>query len=254
MHKSPIQSLFIGSKLVKLPSCHSTNRVASDLLADNQAAHGTVVITNNQTNGKGQRGNKWESEPGKNLTFSVLIKPSFLPVSKQFELTVVTSLALVKTLERLGLPTVWVKWPNDIYTSNGKIAGILIENVVRANQLEWAILGIGLNVNQVEFEVTGATSVKQELGVESDLKLVLDKLLKQLNQYYQMANLGQFEKLRELYTKSLLWVGQRRMYKDVTSGTKFQGVIQRVTTDGRLVIRSGEQDLVFDFKQLEFVK
>jgi BirA family biotin operon repressor/biotin-[acetyl-CoA-carboxylase] ligase len=252
LHKSPIQSLFIGSKLIKLPSCHSTSRVASDLLSDNSAVHGTVVITDNQTDGKGQRGNRWESEPGKNLTFSVLIKPSFLPVSKQFELTVVTSLALVTTLKELGLPNVWVKWPNDIYASGGKIAGILIENVVRASQLEWAILGIGLNVNQMKFEVTGATSMKQELGVESDLNLVLDKLLKQLNHYYQMAKWGQLEKLRELYTKSLMGVGRPRMYKDVASGTKCQGVIQRVTTNGRLVVRSGEQDLVFDFKQLEF--
>ena len=253
MHKDSIQSLFIGSKLIKLPSCHSTNGVASDLLSDGKAAHGTVVITDNQTHGKGQRGNRWESMPGKNLTFSVLVKPSFLSVSRQFDLTVVTSLALVKLMHDLGVTSAQVKWPNDIFTQHGKIAGILIENVVRSNQLEWAVLGIGLNVNQLKFTVDGATSIKRELGIELELKAVLNDLLTNLNLYYQQLLHGKTKDLRKRYTESLMWINQSRVFCDSISGVEFDGVIHRVTDEGRLVIKSGEQDLVFDFKQLEFV-
>ena len=144
MHKDPIDSLFPGANQIRLPSCHSTNDVASDLLAEGNIAEGTVIITDHQTKGKGQRGNSWESEPGKNLTCSLILKPKFLPVQKQFELTVVSSLAIVHTLRDLGLPNAQVKWPNDIYYGNAKIAGILIENTVRANHLEYAVVGIGL--------------------------------------------------------------------------------------------------------------
>ena len=222
-------------------------------MSDRNVAHGTVIITDNQTAGKGQRGNRWESAPGQNLTFSVLVKPSFLPVSQQFELTVVTSLAIVKVLADFGIKGACIKWPNDIYTDSGKIAGILIENIVRSNQLEWAVLGIGLNVNQIQFGVEGATSMKRELGDRLELDQVLDKLFTNLNRSYQRLQNGEVKELRDDYTKSLMWVGQSRAFFDCESGDKIIGTIQRVTEDGRLVVRSGEKDMVYDFKQLEFV-
>ncbi len=223
-------------------------------MSDGSIGHGTVVITDNQTNGKGQRGNHWESQPGKNLTFSILIKPDFLTVSKQFELTVVTSLALITTLSGLGVAPTWIKWPNDIYTENGKIAGILIENIIRANQLEWSILGIGLNINQTEFEAHGATSIRLHLKKQFDLQMVLDKLLQQLGHHYGLVQTGSIEALWDLYARSLLWVGQNRVFRDSASGAEFYGRIQQVTDDGRLLIRSSNEDLIYDFKQVEFVR
>ena len=149
---------------MELPSCRSTNQVASDLLSVKKPNEGLVVLTRNQTEGRGQRGSHWESEPGKNLTFSTILKPTFLPISRIFDLTIVASLAIVRSLADFGLESCKIKWPNDIYCRDAKIAGILIENAVRANQIEWAIVGIGLNVNQTKFLTADATSTKLENG------------------------------------------------------------------------------------------
>ena len=253
MHKVPIQSLFIGSKLLKLPSCHSTNSVASDLLAENKLVHGAVIITDNQTAGRGQRGNTWESETGQNLTLSIVVKPFFLPVARQFELTVITSLAIIKTLQSNGISTGKIKWPNDIFVGNGKIAGILIENIVRSNQLEWAILGIGLNVNQETFRTSSATSIKLELGHALSLDKMLEHLLKSLNEFYDLLKSGKLQVLRDLYTGNLMWINQTREFLDTRINKSFKGVIVRVNDDGRLVVRSEGNESSYDFKQIAFL-
>lgn len=253
MHKDPIQSLFIGSKQLKLPSCHSTNAVASDLLAGNNAVEGTVIITDNQTAGRGQRGNEWESQPGKNLTLSIILKPEFLPISQQFDLTVVSSLALTNTLMDIGMSKSLIKWPNDIYYHGSKIAGILIENTVRSNKLEWTILGIGLNVNQSVFRTAGATSVKLELKEDINLEWVLKNLLRRLNEYYGFLKSGRFQHLRTMYTERLMWLDEYRTFHNITLDTTFSGVIQKVNAEGKLVIATDNQQLAFDFKEVTFL-
>lgn len=253
MHKDSIQSLFIGSELIKLPSCHSTNTVASDLLAGNKLGHGAVILTDNQTSGRGQRGHTWESEPGKNLTLSAVISPAFLPVSRQFELTVMTSLALIKTLQNAGLTNSRIKWPNDIFVGDRKIAGILIENIVRSNQLDWAIMGVGLNVNQEVFDVSGATSIKLELGSEQSLDVILEYLLKAMNIYYNLLASGKIETLRDLYTSNLMWINEKRIFLDTGRNVKFEGIIVRVNPEGKLVVQSKKEELIFDYKQIAFI-
>ncbi len=253
MHKNPIQSLFIGSRLLQLPSCHSTNAVAADLLAENSTVEGTVIVTDNQTAGKGQRGNSWESQPGKNLTLSIILKPGFLPIAKQFELTVISSLALISTLEDLGMPASKIKWPNDIYYNGSKIAGILIENTVRAGRLEWSIIGIGFNVNQSSFETPMATSVKLELNKEINLKRVLQKLLLRLNEYYKCLKSGGYDKLRSIYTDRLMWLNEQRTFQNNLLNKPISGVIQGVSEEGKLIITLNNRREVFDFKALTFL-
>ena len=190
MHIDPIHSLFIGSKVISLPSCHSTNQVASDLLSAGKATDGMVITTNSQTAGKGPRGNTWESEPGKNLTLSVVVKPNFIQIESQFDLTVIASLSVVKTLQGMGLPDALIKWPNDIYYQGSKLGGILIENTVRSNRLEWSVIGIGLNINQKQFQVRNATSMAVLGGRDFKLKQVQDDLIEHLNHYYRKLKSG----------------------------------------------------------------
>ncbi|GJM27531.1 MAG: biotin--[acetyl-CoA-carboxylase] ligase [Cyclobacteriaceae bacterium] len=227
--------------------------MASDLLSGGIVADGTVIVTNNQTAGKGQRGNKWESEPGQNLTLSAMVKPYFLPIAKQFDLTVITSLAIVHTLENFELTSARVKWPNDIYYHDDKIAGILIENTVRATQLEWAVLGIGLNVNQQQFKVGNATSISLVSGKELELQQVLNKLLVHLNRNYQKLKSGLQEELRDEYTQKLMWINQRRTFREKDNEESFNGMIVRVTESGKLVIQTKQTERSYDFKEIVFV-
>lgn len=253
MHKDSIHSLFVPSKRIKLPSCHSTNQVASDLLAEKKLEEGAVIVTDNQTAGRGQRGNKWESEPGKNITLSIVVKPVFLPISSQFELTVITSLAVLNLLSDFDLKDPKIKWPNDIYIGSSKIGGILIENMIRSNQLEWAIIGIGLNVNQEEFKVANATSMKLETGAFQPLEPVINHLLSHMDRYYSWLKQGKSMELRVLYAENLMWVNQPGDFLDINKNIRFQGRITGVNDEGRLVVKSDEGEQTFDFKQITFL-
>jgi len=237
---------------LELPSCHSTNGLASDLLAEDRAIEGMVIITPNQTAGRGQRGNQWESQPHKNLTFSVILKPTFIPIPLQFDLTVLSSLAIANCLIELGLPKAQIKWPNDIYCNGSKIAGILIENTVRSDQMEWTILGIGLNVNQVDFKTPGATSISLELNREIMPEKVLVGLLKKLNEYYNILKSGGREELRKSYMKRLLGREERREFRITANNVIFSGVIKNVTNEGKLIIEMENQQRAFDFKEVAF--
>jgi BirA family biotin operon repressor/biotin-[acetyl-CoA-carboxylase] ligase len=254
LHKDSIDSLFPGANQIKLTSCHSTNETASALLAEGHLPQGSVIITDHQTKGKGQRGNSWESEPGKNLTCSIILKPRFLPVQKQFELTVVTSLAVVSTLEELGLPLGQVKWPNDIYYGDAKIAGILIENTVRANQLEHAVVGIGLNVNQVNFEVRRATSIRLQLQFEQSVTHVFDLLYRHLAEHYDLLRSKETKKLRKQYISKLRDYGVVRSFRNLKNDQTLEAKITGVNDLGQLLLSTASEDLSFNFKEVSFLE
>jgi BirA family biotin operon repressor/biotin-[acetyl-CoA-carboxylase] ligase len=119
--------------------------------------------------------------------------------------------------------------------------------------LDWSILGIGLNVNQATFGVAGATSIKLELGSEQSLDIILDQLLKALNEYYRLLGSGKLTVLRDLYTRNLMWINERRIFLDTERNIKFEGIIVRVNPEGRLVVRSEKKELVFGYKQIAFI-
>ena len=158
-----------------MPSCHSTNDSARELLLQHDTSEGTVVITDNQTAGKGQRGNSWFSAEGANLTMSLIMKPNFLTVSKQFYLNMISSLAVKRVLnDRLPDAHSQVKWPNDVLLNNRKVCGILIENGIKRQFLEYSVVGIGLNVNQKAFGLATATSMSNEIGIAFSLQSVFE--------------------------------------------------------------------------------
>ena len=159
MHKIFTNTLFIGKKVIYLPSCHSTNSIASELVIKGDAISGQIVITDFQSSGRGQRGNEWESEEGENLLFSIIVNAEFLDPSECFMLNIVTSLALIDTLDEYVNSNIKVKWPNDIYYDQRKICGMLIENYIKSNSIKFSVIGIGLNVNQKSFSNPTAVSL-----------------------------------------------------------------------------------------------
>ena len=142
----------------------STNSQANRELAD--APHGSVWVADFQTAGRGQRGNKWESKAAENLTFTILLRPTFLHPSQQFLISQIASLGVLRYLNSKGLEAK-IKWPNDIYIGNRKICGMLIENSISADKMSASIVGIGLNLNQREFssDAPNPTSLAMETDI-----------------------------------------------------------------------------------------
>ena len=160
-----MDTLFTGHNLIELSDCPSVNSHAIELLKSVNLAEGTVIFTTNQTAGRGQRGARWYSDTGKNVTMSLILFPRFLDLKDSFQLSKIVSLGVYDFLS-VNLPkavNIKIKWPNDIVADGKKICGILIENILRDNRLNASIIGIGLNVNQEFFpeEIPNAISMKQ---------------------------------------------------------------------------------------------
>jgi len=230
-------SLFVGQRIIRLDQVDSTNSFALGILKGMSVEEGVVVTTARQTRGRGQRGNTWESEPGKNITCSIVLKPTFLDPSMQFELTRVASLAITDVLGDL-IPShkVSIKWPNDIYADGKKIAGILIENVLVSNRISYSVIGIGLNVNQAQFTGAGngAVSLKMLAGTEYDLNNLLRMICAAVEVRYLQLRAGKTDKLRSEYFNRLFMSGIVTRYTDFTR--LFDAKIMEVTNEGFLVL------------------
>src|SRR6201996_2639796 len=166
LQNNTFSALFVGQNLLTLKEVDSTNNFLKNLASNSKPLpEGTVIMAENQYAGRGQQQNTWHAEPGKNLTFSLLLNPIFLPVSQQFDLTRAISISVFDTLRPLLGDALKIKWPNDVYYGDKKLGGMLIENILSGNTIKHAIVGIGLNVNQEKFPETAvnATSVKQIL-------------------------------------------------------------------------------------------
>jgi BirA family biotin operon repressor/biotin-[acetyl-CoA-carboxylase] ligase len=225
----------MGKQVISLPSCHSTNDLMAQMSAKNQLHEGAIIITKHQTKGKGQRGNQWDSPEGKNLTFSILLKPNFLKPSQQFELNRMTTLALLDVAKNLSSDAkVFVKWPNDLILNKKKVAGILIENSINQNSISESIVGIGLNVNQTEDILPTATSLAHQFGKEFDLESLLLDIVQRLEHYYLILRSGDFRFIHELYESKLYLKDKVAFYEDAIG--KFNGIIRKVHPDGILEI------------------
>ncbi|GAB3549116.1 biotin--[acetyl-CoA-carboxylase] ligase [Spirosoma fluminis] len=252
MYKIHPKTLFVGQIVQYLPSCQSTNDEASDLIASQDPAEGLIVVTDNQTAGRGQRGNQWEAKPGENLTFSLILKPSFLSATEQFWLNIAVSLGIHDTLASL-LNNVRIKWPNDLYVGNQKLGGILIENTLQGYNIGWSVVGAGLNVNQTEFTYPTATSLQQQapLSAGYDLPGLLSRLSESLEQRYLQLRAGQRDALKAAYLQSLF--RYREEHPFVANGISFRGIITGVDAVGRLVVSTVTGEKTFDFKEIVFV-
>ena len=249
MYKILAKTLFVGKKLVFLPSCHSTNEVASQMLKDEKLPEGTIIITNNQTAGKGQRGNSWEAQPEKNLTFSMILRPEFLQASQQFELNMAVSLGILDFLKQYKQGFM-VKWPNDIYYREQKIAGILIQNNLKTRNLETSIVGIGLNINQVVFSNPKAISLKLAASTELPLQEALEQLGAFLESRYIQLKKGDIGALKNEYLNLMLGFCEDRLFE---ADEIFNGKITGIDKDGRLEIETSKGLRCFAFKEVAFL-
>lgn len=242
-----------GFRIIELEETGSTNSYLKQLCISREVEAFTVVTTESQTAGRGQRGNFWESEPGKNLTFSLLIRPGFLPAGKQFLISQIISLSIKEELDcyERGFS---IKWPNDIYWNDCKICGILIENNLSGSQISESILGAGINLNQKHFKSSAPNpiSLTQITGLEYDRKQFLTNVLRRLKSYYEELRNGHPENITANYHQSLYRKNGFHAYEDQEG--KFKAEIIRTDPDGMLVLRDTESKIRnYAFKEVVFI-
>lgn len=251
MYKILANTLFLGKDIIYLTDCHSTNDEALERLRKREVAEGSVVITDNQTQGKGQRGNQWFSEKGKNLTFSMVLQPKFLLPSDQFFLNIAVSLSILDFLSEY-IQGVRIKWPNDIvHISDGKLGGVLIENAITQSALESSVIGIGLNINQRNFQLPNACSLSLLAGQEFDIWELFRGLVKHIENRYVQLKKEERTRLKEEYLYKLYRLDEWCDYEDTGI---FKGKINGVTDEGKLVIEK-ENGLIqqYAFKEVKFL-
>ncbi|CAN5127836.1 biotin--[acetyl-CoA-carboxylase] ligase [soil metagenome] len=250
MHKIFTNTIFIGKKVIYQPQCHSTNDIAAEMVSINKIFEGTVVLTDDQISGRGQRGNSWEAEPGKNLTFSIILNPHFLDISEQFFLNIIISLAIHDLLLQYIGQGLTIKWPNDIFYHDNKLGGILIESSIKNNQLENVIVGIGLNVNQNKFSSEMATSLAIICNQKFDLREILSLLLSHIEKrYFQLKKL-EFNNVLADYLQKLYWINEKHIFK---SNEIFEGEIKGVDKIGRLMIQTTTGVKYYNNKEVSFM-
>ena len=232
----------------------STNQLMKELLRTSQLPEGYVVHTDFQTNGKGQGSNAWESAKGKNLLFSLLLRPQHIAIETQFIISQIVSLGIIDVLRGLhpeianGLS---IKWPNDIYWQDKKLGGILIENTIQGRVINASVVGIGLNINQEKFE-SGApnpVSLKQIAGKEYHPKDILEAVVEHILSYYLELNT---ETIRNQYMDSLYRKTGFHPYQ--AAGKSFSARIVDVAPDGRLMLEDTYGEVTgYYFKEIEFL-
>ena len=215
--------------------------------------HKDIIVSDAQTKGRGQGGNTWTSEPGKNLIFSMVIEPDGLPASRQFLLSEIISLAITDTLESYNIKAS-IKWPNDIYIRDKKVAGILIENEVQAGETTRSIIGVGLNVNQTEFdnELAHATSMSITAKREFNRNKVLTRLCNYFSLRSEQLAAGNTKQIEEEYFSRLYLANTPHTFK-LPDGTRFRGTIRSVNENGELNIETHNGSIrTFLFKEVAF--
>ena len=246
----------IGNKIIELKETTSTNIIAFNLINKEDIDEGTVISAVSQYSGRGTGGNKWESEAGKNLTVSIILKPEFLPLEKQFMLNIIASLAVSDMVSIIlqNKEDVKIKWPNDIYVSNKKISGILIENTIVGNTFKYCIIGIGINVNQETFlsDAPNPVSLKNILNKESDLKKTLNLLCSCMNERYVQLINAEYNLLKKDYLFAFYRKNESAKFR--FNNNLINAVITGFSDNGRLIIETSEKEILeCNFGEIEFV-
>ena len=245
--------MIIGSNILFFQNLPSTNSHALDLLKNSKLPEGTILCTNYQSAGKGYSGNKWESEDGKNLLISIILYPSFIKPEDQFLISMVISLGVCDFLMRF-IPECSIKWPNDIWVNNDKIAGLLLESSLTGNQIEFTVAGIGLNINQQRFlsNVPNPVSLNQLTGVNYDLPSSLEKLASDLDKRYKQLIGGNYGQIKKEYVSKLYRLNRWHEFRDKNG--LYRGRVLTVGDYGRLIIeRQNGEISEYSFKETEFI-
>ncbi|MGV7107903.1 biotin--[acetyl-CoA-carboxylase] ligase [Flavobacterium sp. U410] len=238
--------------IIKLNATASTNTFLKELIIETNLENLTVVTTRNQFQGKGQRGNGWQAEEGKNLTFSVFLKDFISRYNDLFLLNIIVPLCILKALKKMTVSDVSIKWPNDILSGNKKVAGILVENLFKGNGEVYSIIGVGLNVNQEKFEnLPQASSLKNVTGQEFVIEDVLDAILKEMTVFFSEDCSVDEEEIWNEYHKFLFRKGIPTVF-ETPNQRKFMGIILEVNREGKLCIQLEDDSIrTFDLKEVK---
>jgi BirA family transcriptional regulator, biotin operon repressor / biotin---[acetyl-CoA-carboxylase] ligase len=246
----------IGKNLIELEETRSTNRYAFERIKNCDITEGTVISAIHQSSGRGLGENKWKSEARKNITASIIVKPVFLPLQRQFMLNIFTSLAVRDMLSRF-IPekeTIKIKWPNDIYIKNKKASGILIENIISGNAFQCSVIGIGININQENFisDAPNPVSLNNITGTYYDLKECLGILCSCLDERYFQLKEGGYEILEEEYLDVLYKKGELASF--VYQDQMIEATIMGISEEGKLILETLTKEiLACNFKEIEFI-
>lgn len=234
-----------------MPETASTNIQAAEMCAEKDVPEGTVVITDHQTAGRGQRGNTWEAAPGENLTFSIVLRPHFIRADQPFVLNSFISLAVSDALEKYFPAQVKIKWPNDIMINGLKVCGILIENQISGSFIQRSIAGIGVNVNQEKFSIPTATSFSNLAGNFFDKDELLGEILTLIEGRYLQAKRSGINTLQSDYLQRLFWRGEKHFF--LVNGVKKEGIIKDVNEAGRLRVIIDEEERTFGLQEITYL-
>lgn len=249
MNKSP-------EGLVWLKEVDSTNRFAQSLVESGKATHGTAIMADYQTAGKGQKGNKWESEPGKNMLATFIFFPAFLKTQNLFIINQLVCVSICDILEQYTQEPFSIKWPNDILFGERKIAGVLVENSLRGSVVQHSIIGVGINLNQITFNEyePKAVSLFTISGNEvSRIDEFTIKLRNSISSYFQLleVNPGKQNEITKAYMIRLFGLNQKRKF--VYDGKLSDGTIEGVDDNGQLIMELEGRKIVLGPKEVRFV-
>lgn len=239
--------------IVYVDKAESTSSLLS--ASANQFEHGTALAAHEQTAGRGQRGNHWESEPQKNLTFSVLLRPRILVAARQFEISQIVSIAITKVLRRcLESDEIKIKWPNDIYYKDKKLCGTLIENTITGVNIDRSIVGIGINVNQEKFvsDAPNPISLRNITNKTFDLDYLLEDILTQIVSDFDEYERNPQPTLLAANFRRMLWRGEGFWpYHDNLTGKDIVARIAAIDPCGFLTLATVEGDFrTYAFKEV----
>ena len=253
-----MQTLFIGKNLLFLHEVESTNTYAMNLLRNVNVIEGTIVYTDNQTKGRGQRGTVWSSNIGQNIISSIILKPTFLSIENSFYLSKITALAIYDVLTDIltsGQYDIKIKWPNDILVNQQKIAGILIETNIANTAIKEVVIGIGFNVNQIRFDEFErfATSLRLLTAHDFDRELILNLLCEKIEKWYLKLKQQKLVFIDDSYLAVLFGMNKTIPFND-SVGNRFEGKIVGVSNNGKLKIElSNSLEKEFDMKEVKFL-
>ena len=239
-------------EIIKLNATNSTNTYLKNLLKEKQVKDLSCIWALSQTQGRGQQGAKWISEPGKNLTFSILKKFENLSSEYHFLLNMEVSLAIFRALKKLYIPNLAVKWANDILSSKKKICGILIENTLHKEQISASVIGIGVNVNQVFFnDLPNVSSLQKIMGHPFDLEEVLLLICQELEVSLKSLSPSRFETMLDEYHTHLFRKDKPSTF-EYPNGERFMGYIRGVSHNGQLQVE--QEDALMSSFSLKEIK
>lgn len=224
---------------IELQSVDSTNNYARSLIASGTAVHGTGIFAHEQTAGRGQRSKTWISEPGSSIILSLLVQGESFSAAQQFGISACAAVTAARLLNKYAKDGAAIKWPNDLYWQDRKAGGILVENIIRGQNLEWSIVGIGINLNQAKFpsSLPNPVSLRQITGREWNARDMARELYEEFFENHSLMAQGEPHHFHETYLELLF--KRNRMHRFRSGSRVFEAMVHDVSPEGLLVLRHG---------------